>query len=93
MNFTNMRILSSTSQISCGVKKKEKFNVNLDWSLLDKVIPYSPASKNECYALQRNITFFSQQRVCRINSIMQIITIIACFNYFSKSNIKSYFSK
>ena len=26
-------------------KKKEKVNVNLDWSILDKAKPYSPASK------------------------------------------------
>ena len=26
-------------------KKKEEINVNLDWSILDKVKPYSPASK------------------------------------------------
>ena len=26
-------------------KKKEKINVDLDWSILDKAKPYSPASK------------------------------------------------
>ena len=45
-------------------KKKEKINVDLDWSILDKAKPYSPASKNACYVLQGNITSFSLQRVC-----------------------------
>ena len=42
-------------------KKKEKINVDLD---LDKAKPYSPASKNTCYVLQRNITSFSLQSIC-----------------------------
>ena len=37
-------------------KKKEEVNVNLDWNILDKAKPYFPASKNICYALQRNLT-------------------------------------
>ena len=46
-------------------KKKEKINVDLDWSILDKAKPYSPASKNRCYVLQRNITSFSLQRMLK----------------------------
>ena len=46
-------------------KKKEKINVDLDWSILDKAISYSPASKkNTCYVLQRNITSFCPQKIC-----------------------------
>ena len=45
-------------------KKKERANVNLDYSILGKAKPYSPATKkNECCALHRNITF-SLQRIC-----------------------------
>ena len=45
-------------------KKKEKINMDLDWSILDKPKPYSPASKKCIYALQRNITSFSLERIC-----------------------------
>ena len=45
-------------------KKKEKINVDLDWSILDKAKPYFPASKNACHILQRNVTSFSLQRIC-----------------------------
>ena len=44
--------------------KKEKINVDLDWSILDKAKPYFPASKNACHILQRNVTSFSLQRIC-----------------------------
>ena len=44
-------------------KKKEKINVDLDWSIFDKANSYSPASKNACYVLQRNITSVSLQRI------------------------------
>ena len=45
-------------------KKEEKINVDLDWNILDKAKPYSPALKNVCYVLQRNIRSFSLQRIC-----------------------------
>ena len=44
-------------------KMKEKINVDLDWSIFDKANSYSPASKNACYVLQRNITSVSLQRI------------------------------
>ena len=36
-------------------KKKEKINVELDWSILDKGKPYSPASK-KCMLSYREIS-------------------------------------
>ena len=47
-------------------KKKEKVNVNLDWNILHKAKPYSPASKICMLCLTRNITSFSLQRICWI---------------------------
>ena len=44
-------------------KKKEKIDVNLDWSILGKTKNYSPASKNACYVLHRNITSISLKRI------------------------------
>ena len=44
-------------------KKAEKINVDLDWNMLDKAKPYSPALKNMCNVLQRNIRSFSLQRI------------------------------
>ena len=60
-----MIILSSTSQrgiqqnlpASYGGKRK-KVSVNLDWRILDKGKPHSPASKNACFVLQKNTTSF-----------------------------------
>ena len=44
-------------------KKKEKINVDLDWSILDKAKHALLFPKNPCYALQKNITSFSLQRI------------------------------
>ena len=45
-------------------KKKEKINVDLDWSILDKANLILQLQKNARYVLQRNITSFSLQRIC-----------------------------
>ena len=47
-------------------KKKKKINVDLLWNISDKPKPYFQLQKNWRYVLQRNITSFSLQRVCRI---------------------------
>ena len=44
-------------------KKKEKINVDLDWSILGKAKPLL-LQKNTCYVLPRNITLLSLQRIC-----------------------------
>ena len=60
-----VRVKRNSTELSNFIwgKKKEKINVDLDWSILDKAKPYSPASKNAYYVLQRNITAFSLKRI------------------------------
>ena len=43
-NYESKRNSTELSSFIWG-KKKEKINVDLDWSILDKAKPYSPASK------------------------------------------------
>ena len=61
-NSFNYESKKNSAELSSFIwgKKKEKINMDLDWSILDKAKLYSPASKkNSCYVLQRNITSFS----------------------------------
>ena len=46
-NYKSKRNSTELSSFIWG-KKKEKINVDLDWSILDKAKPYSPASKKKC---------------------------------------------
>ena len=53
-------------------KKKEKINVNLDWSILDKAKPYPPASK-ECmlYLTERYpITFATKNLLSKRSELV-----------------------
>ena len=45
-------------------KKKEKINVDLDWSILDKAKPYSPSSKKSMLRLtEKYHIIFSKNNV------------------------------
>ena len=52
-NYESKRNSKELSNFIWG-KKKEKVNVNLDWSILDKAKPYSLASKKCMLCLTEN---------------------------------------
>ena len=91
----NIIILSSTSQretqqnflISFGGKKKEKINVDLDWSILDKAKPYSPASKKcmLCLTEKYHIIFSTKNLLNKRN---EMVTKCRHENKFYLANYK-----
>ena len=68
-------------------KKKDKINVYLDWSILDKPKPYSPASKKcmLCLTEKYHIIFPTKNLLNKPNELVikcRHTTIIACLTYF-----------
>ena len=53
-------------------KKKEKIKVDLDWSILDKAKPYSPASKRcmLCLTEKYHIIFFTKNLLNKRNELV-----------------------
>ena len=74
---------------------KEKVNGNLDWSILDKAKPYSPASRKcmlyltEKYHIIFSIKSLLNKRTKLVNKC-HILQILLCFNYFSKAILKDF---
>ena len=68
-------------------KKKEKINVDLDWSILDKVNPYSPASKKCMLRLtEKYHTIFSTKNL--LNKRNELVTKCRYQNIFYLANYK-----
>ena len=72
--------------ISYGVKRK-KFNVDLDWSSLDKAKPYSPASKKcmLCLTEKYHIIFSTKNLLNKHN---ELVTKCRHENKFNLANYK-----
>ena len=51
-------------------KKKEKINVDLDWSILDKAKPYCPASKKLCLTEKYPIIFSTKNLLNKRNELV-----------------------
>ena len=68
-------------------KKKEKINVDLDWSILEKAKPYSSASKNTCYVLQEEYHIISFTKNL-FNKRNELVTKCRHVNKFYLANYK-----
>ena len=68
-------------------KKKEKINADLDWSILDKAKPYSPASKKcmLCLTEKYHITFSTKNLLNKLN---ELVTKCRYENKFYLANYK-----
>ena len=55
-------------------KKKEKINVDLDWSILDEAKPYSPASKKcmLCLTEKYHIIFSTKNLLNKRNELVEM---------------------
>ena len=69
-------------------KKREKINVHLDWSILDKAEHYSPASKKKCMLCltEKYHIIFSKNNL--LNKLNELVTKCRYENKFYLANDK-----
>ena len=86
-NFLKYESKGNSAELSNFIwgKKKEKINVDLDWSILDKVKPYSPASK-KMHLTETYHIIFSKKNL--LNKCNELVTRCRHENKFSLANYK-----